>query len=395
MERIGLLSDFASKGVKQVGFHVKVWKPDGSCMEKSAAGMGSLGYTMQRPTMIKILESCLSPGDVVRGALTDINFDGKAIVQVILKDGTESHITASMVFGCDGRHSRVREILQKIDSEFTMSSVGTPSTGFVYKAMLYRPPQNVDPKCIYRIVSMSGFTLLMFPHDGPPGEPRPLQMAQAPSHRLHSFQAPSDLIDFLRAEFPQLEVDKHLDIASAEAWCNTRGTAFPRAQWCKRASAEVSGVPVALLGDALHCFPPDLGQGINAGLVDVCCLLDLFPSDVSNKDAMRAAFKAYEACAVKEAEAICRLIPVGFPYQYQQPFSLSKFLFMSSFLIRMVASKLLPTLFFDPVVVNIQADPPLLYSEILRRHQQVSGRLLLCSGVFMAVCAASWKRFRI
>ena len=53
---------------------------------------------------------------------------------------------------------------------------------------------------------------------------------------------------------------------------------FPQPQFCRTAHFVATndegkhGTAVALLGDSLHCFPPDLGQGVNSGFQDVVAL---------------------------------------------------------------------------------------------------------------------------
>ena len=53
------------------------------------------------------------------------------------------------------------------------------------------------------------------------------------------------------------------------------GSTFPQPRWAGRAVRVARGgaAAAAILGDALHTFPPDLGQGANSGLEDVDTLL--------------------------------------------------------------------------------------------------------------------------
>lgn len=50
------------------------------------------------------------------------------------------------------------------------------------------------------------------------------------------------------------------------------GTTFPPCQYSPGAVAHNQNLGVVLVGDSLHAFPPDIGQGINAALTDVAVL---------------------------------------------------------------------------------------------------------------------------
>ena len=113
----------------------------------------------------------------------------------------------------------------------------------------------------------------------------------------------------------------------------------------------------------------------------------------TEKGTPEAAVRALAAWGperAREAEAVCRLLPIGFPYQYPGlPLSVRKVRFLAGFLTRFTLFKLLerlrnatgvPNLLHAPVILLIQEDPPLAYSSILAAHRYNS-RVLMALGL--------------
>lgn len=82
-----------------------------------------------------------------------------------------------------------------------------------------------------------------------------------------------------------------------EEFAADRGGRFPQPQHCRSAHhfeapqvARAEGTAVALAGDALHSFPPDLGLGVNAALQDVDALVS---SLERNKGDFKGAVEEY------------------------------------------------------------------------------------------------------
>ena len=122
---------------------------------------------------------------------------------------------------------------------------------------------------------------------------------------------------------------------------------------------------VCLVGDANHCFPPDIGQGVNSALCDVMHLskaLDDAQVDpgaaVSTATFLRGALSAYGNACAPEAEAVARIAQVGFPYQYpitRESNPLQKIGWFANFFLRtFVLSRLAPNLFAPAVIVLVQ-----------------------------------------
>ncbi len=74
---------------------------------------------------------------------------------------------------------------------------------------------------------------------------------------------------------------------------------------------------MALVGDSLHAFPPDLGQGVNSGLKDVLMLgkhlSKAKPALAQQRGSLQAGLKGYEDEATAEARALVRLMQLGGP----------------------------------------------------------------------------------
>merc|ERR1712048_1172778 len=130
--------------------------------------------------------------------------------------------------------------------------------------------------------------------------------------------------------------------------------------WCSKAAFWTGCSGAALLGDALHAFPPDLGIGVNAGLWDVLQLMELLSTTVDPN--WQRILEAYEASQAPEAEAVCQLIPDGVPYQYGQPLSFAQVRFVLHMVVRFLFSRACPCLIDAPVVaLTTMRDPPLKF----------------------------------
>lgn len=395
LRELGMLAQIEAVAVPSEGFSKTVVKDDGTSEVVTGSAAISLGYWIQRPLLVKLLLSELPAGTLVDGKFIGLTREGTSLAML---SGDTISINASFVFGCDGLRSMVRQSLAAMEdlaSDFQLQAIPTPSTGLQYRAVLFRPPDTFEPRKMYQFTGKSGYTLGLLPFAGEPGQARPLSFAQLPNHPLHSFKTADEVYSELEQDFPQMEVRRRLPVESAAAWCSSKGSTFPNASWCRAASARLGEVGVALLGDSLHSFPPDLGQGVNAGFSDVSSLLRLWP-EVDSRIHQHKALKTYGVQQAIEAEAICRLLPIGMPYQYNLPFSFGKVTFFVSLLTRLSIHKLMPGIFTPPVIFLVTEAPPKKYSSILMYHQRNTRRLLLLVGSFtLLVALAYWKWKRV
>mmetsp|Transcript_14110 Transcript_14110/g.21546 ORF Transcript_14110/g.21546 Transcript_14110/m.21546 type:complete len:104 (+) Transcript_14110:1127-1438(+) len=87
-----------------------------------------------------------------------------------------------------------------------------------------------------------------------------------------------------------------------------------------------SGSGVVLVGDALHSFPPDLGQGVNTALCDVVALKECLEGAITNNNNdntsslafLPKALEDYEERNGPETRSLIQLARCGAPYQYDQ-----------------------------------------------------------------------------
>lgn len=133
-----------------------------------------------------------------------------------------------------------------------------------------------------------------------------------------------------------------------------------------------------------HAFPPDVGQGVNAGLQDVVALdramgsVDIVRGiDENNIDAsthkqgvnLGAALLAYQKNRGQEHAALIRIARFGGPYQYRQPWlrhRIGAMLWTMNFLFRTVVNKL-SFGFIPSAIITSASDPSLTYRQVMRR----------------------------
>jgi kynurenine 3-monooxygenase len=64
----------------------------------------------------------------------------------------------------------------------------------------------------------------------------------------------------LDESLPQVDWRGLVEPEAMQRFAESKGGAFPAPTHTEGAGAAVGGAAVLLLGDSLHCFPPDLGQ---------------------------------------------------------------------------------------------------------------------------------------
>lgn len=71
-----------------------------------------------------------------------------------------------------------------------------------------------------------------------------------------------EMIDYLGKTFPQIPIRSIVTLEEAERFARSTGGRFPSPQYSERFQKVLLGGNhgVVLMGDALHAFPPDLGD---------------------------------------------------------------------------------------------------------------------------------------
>lgn len=148
-----------------------------------------------------------------------------------------------------------------------------------------------------------------------------------------------------------------------------------------RTSTNEATAAVVLVGDAVHVFPPELGQGVNAGFEDVRVLYD---SLATHADSIEDALVNYEQKQLPEAQAICRLIEVGDPQQYRQdPVRHQIRLFFT--LLRLGMNKLLPGIVTPPVFFMIINQLTLTYAQFWEKRVESNRKIMALLAVVTAI----------
>eukprot|EP00899_Mesostigma_viride_P005333 jgi/Mesvir1/14800/Mv05438-RA.1 len=284
-----------------------------------------------------------------------------------------------------------------------------------------------------------------------PQEPRTAVLTTYPDNVLWDIEDPGVMREHLQGAFPQLSLGSVVSEEELERFTRSRGGFFPAPQYCEAmqlmlppsppsnkaaasspaterfataslvggsaetgedaapilASARGSmdlldadglsegmpgGLParrvgVVLLGDALHCFPPDLGQGVNSALEDVVVLNEALSE--TNDDVARA-LPLFEEKRMPDVKALVRLVQIGSPWQYWQD-KFRKNLWNIGFGVKLLLSKRLPFL-FDPPIVKLIQDEKLRYRDILAMDKRNNVRYLALIGVLVAAVVALLAR---
>jgi 2-polyprenyl-6-methoxyphenol hydroxylase-like FAD-dependent oxidoreductase len=311
-------------------------------------------------------------------------------------------LTPRLVLGCDGLNSIVRQTLHQIEgnsTDFVMQQFASPSAGLKYK-VLTLPPQFPLSKqegdvaqstMAYGIRSAfkgrkKAISLGLLPLKNP-DIPRTANIITYPDHQIWQLNTPEALDNYFQQAFPQLPLAQIISQAEIARFVSSDGGTFPQPQYCARLyqiwgqPQNNRGTAVILLGDAVHCFPPDIGQGVNSALEDVFLLHETL---TETQDNLSLALPRYQDLRQADIKALIRLVQISYPWQYNQN-PLQKRLWGFNFLLRLLLNRLFPFLFKPHSFLLIQQHE-LSYSEIWRISHQTT-QFLWILGISIALLA--------
>ena len=313
---------------------------------------------------------------------------------------------ADLVIGCDGINSKVRTSLATQYPEnhkFEKTTLPSDSANLRYKMLALQPKfvlkkgEIITDKYLRSTpdkgyVIASKFTqankrlrlgLLPVREE----YPRFANVITEGNHHIWKLHNKEEVQTFLQESFPQLDISMFTTPEELDRFARSKGGIFPMPQYVNSMykTLDNSNIGIVLLGDALHAFPPDLGQGVNSGLEDVVALDEALEA---TNDALKEALPLLEKKRMPEIKALCRLMQFGFPYQYNQKPIMSK-LFYSNFALRIGLNKILPKVFSKPAFFLIQ-DHKLSYTDILRRAHRTTARI--CGILFLCTFGSCYHR---
>ncbi|MDJ0554389.1 MAG: NAD(P)/FAD-dependent oxidoreductase [Microcoleaceae cyanobacterium MO_207.B10] len=307
-----------------------------------------------------------------------------------------------LLVGCDGLNSLVRKTLDKWDNsasnKFKMQFFPSASSGLKYKVLTLPPNFALDnnsserAKCTMGYAIRAAFSdsqgslslgILPFPD---PNEPRTANIIRRPDHEIWKIKEGDKLQQFLESAFPQLPIHEIVSSEESDRFAKSEGGYFPIPQYCSGLHWLVSdkndSTGVVLLGDAVHCFPPDIGQGVNSALEDVCMLNQAL---TESNDIISDTLPLYESRRSPDLKPLIRLTQTAFPWPYNQDIP-RKRLALINFFVRFLLSRILPFIFSPPAVMMIQ-NHQLSYREIWSMAEKTTQIIYIFLGLtFIGSC---------
>jgi len=344
--------------------------------------------------------------------------------------GESNQFEADLVVGADGMNSKVREYLATDPThalqdefqdynpkKFRVKKWTSPSSHLRIKVLQF-PPQFEIPDVnetthvsasdnIYAIRSIYNapktyLSLGLLPMKDNT-QVRPTNIVTRPNHVIWTMTDGPSVRKWFETAFPRMPF-KDSSMISDEEWdrfAKAEGTRFPSCQYSCGMQISHNGKGVVLVGDAMHAYPPDIGQGVNSGLLDVVALdralrgVDIVtgqePNDTSSSSHpdLSTALRTYEKNRIPEVKALIRYARFGAPYQYRQSHRIDRFrqkLWTANLVLRLLLNKITIGLVPQAAIMLANNEKLVSFRQIMRRADLTTIGLTMATVTLMIRC---------
>lgn len=411
-----LLHELQRNAVEASKAKIGIFKPEGlKEMVLPLKDETRIAYWIPRHVFVRLLfeeARCCSRIQIVPGCTIEaINRDASGSFSVAGTSGNGAlDVSGTLLVGADGIRSFVRGTLEQWDGgrgQFIPQEFDSPAAGLRYKVLTIpndasvQTPNGEEELGSETMYSVRGaakagtqLKLGLLPVRAERSS-RTANLISKPGDDVWNIEDMEDFLAYAERQWPHFPLRDLVPEEELKRFAADRGGRFPKPQRCAAAAwiGHASSGAV-IIGDALHAFPPDLGQGVNSALEDVMCLHDALQATEAEGGDVASAVQRFNELRMPDVKALIDMMRVAAPYQYSQSKWGSR-MWNLNFLARLSLNKILPKIFDLPAFLLVQQSE-LAYREVWRRAQRGAGRgALVLGAVALAVAGAVTKRLMI